>query len=105
MVGRSGMRSAVWCWLDRKMPRRLKLKIYNTVVRPVIMHGSETRALRKREEQQLDRTEMRMLRWMLGISLRERRRNDDIRAEAGVVAISEKIRSYKKKKLEEARRS
>ena len=60
--------------------------------RPVIMYGSETWALRKREEQQLDRTEMRMLRWMLGISLRERRRNDDIRAEAGVVAISEKIR-------------
>ena len=56
------------------------------------MCGSETWALRKSEEQQLDRTEMRMLRWMLGISLRERRRNDDIRAEAGVVAISEKIR-------------
>ena len=91
--------------LDRKMLRRLKLKIYNTVVRPVIMYGSETWALRKREEQQLDRTEMRMLRWMLGISSRERRRNYDIRAEAGVVAISEKIRSYKKKKLEEARRS
>ena len=60
--------------------------------RPVIMYGSETWALRKREEQQLDRTEMRMLTWMLGISLRERRRNDDIRAEAGVVARSEKIR-------------
>ena len=59
--------------LDRKMLRRLKLKIYNTVVRPVIMYGSETWALRKREEQQLDRTEMRMLRWMLGIPLRERR--------------------------------
>ena len=68
------------------------MKIYNTVVRPVIMYGSETWALRKREEQQLDRTEIRMLRWMLGISLRERRRNDDIRAEASVVAISEKIR-------------
>ena len=53
--------------LDRKTPRRLKLNIYNTVVRQVIMYGSETWALRKREEQQLDRTEMRMLRWMLGI--------------------------------------
>ena len=55
------------------------------------MYGSETWALQKREEQKLDRTEMRMLRWMLGISLRERRRNDAIRAEAGVVAILEKI--------------
>ena len=77
--------------LDRKTPRRLKLNIYNTVVRQVIMYGSETWALQKREEQKLDRTEMRMLRWMLGISLRERRRNDAIRAEAGVVAILEKI--------------
>ena len=78
--------------LDRKMPRRLKLKIYNTVVRPCSYNvWLRTWALRKREEQQLGRTEMRMLRWMLGISLRERRRNDAIRAEAGVVAILEKI--------------
>ena len=79
--------------LDRKTPRRLKLNIYNTVVRPCSYNvWLRTWALRKREEQQLDRTEIRMLRWMLGISLRERRRNDDIRAEAGVVARSEKIR-------------
>ena len=77
---------------DRRMPRRLKLKIYKTVIRPVLMYGSETWALRKREERMLERTEMRMLRWIMGISLRERRRNEDIRQLAEIACISEKIR-------------
>ncbi|XP_065064718.1 uncharacterized protein LOC135690948 [Rhopilema esculentum] len=35
---------------------------------------------------------MSKLRWMLGISLRERRRNEDIRTETKVASIVEKIR-------------
>ena len=77
----------------KRMPTRLKLKIYRTVLRPVLMFGGETWALRKREEQILERTEMRMLRWILGVSLREKPRNEEVRKRAGVVCISEKIRA------------
>ena len=51
--------------------------IYATVVKPVVMYCSETWALRKREEQQLDRTELWTLSWIFWISLRDRRRNND----------------------------
>ena len=78
--------------LDRRMAVKLRVKIYTAVVRPVLLYGAETWALRKNEERQLERTEMRMLRWLMGISLREGRRNEDIRAEAGVVSIAEKAR-------------
>jgi hypothetical protein len=54
---------------DKRMPRRVKIKVYKTVIRPVMMYGVETWALRKRDEHLLERTEMRMLRWMLGTSL------------------------------------
>lgn len=82
--------SGVVC--DRRMPRKLKIKIYETVIRPVMLYGAETWALRKKEEEMMERTEMRMLRWMLGISLRDRLRNEEIRRRAGIVKISDKIR-------------
>ena len=82
--------SGVVC--DRKMPIKLKIKIYNSVIRPVLMYGSETWALRRKEEAKLERTEMRMLRWIMSISLLERLENDEIRRRAGVVKITEVIR-------------
>ena len=77
---------------DRKMPIKLKIKVYSTVVRPVLIYGSETWAPRRKEEAKLERTEMRMLRWMMGISLLERLENDEIRRMAGIVKITEVIR-------------
>ena len=56
------------------------------------MYGSETWALRKAEQNSLERTEIRMLRWMMGIKRIEKIRNEEIRARAGVANISEKIR-------------
>ena len=40
--------SGVVC--DKIIPRRLKMKIYKTVVRPVMIYGAETWALRRKEE-------------------------------------------------------
>ncbi len=77
---------------DKRMPVSLKAKIYRTVIRPVLLYGAETWALRKKEEMLLERTEMRMLRWILGITLKDRKRNEDIRQMTGVINISEKIR-------------
>ncbi|XP_064100898.1 uncharacterized protein LOC135211522 [Macrobrachium nipponense] len=56
------------------------------------MYGAETCALRRNEEVKLERTEMRMLRWIMGISLLERLKNDEIRRGAGEVKITEVIR-------------
>ncbi|XP_066956282.1 uncharacterized protein [Macrobrachium rosenbergii] len=35
---------------DKKMPIKLKVKIYSTVIRPVLIYGSETQALRRKEK-------------------------------------------------------
>ena len=51
-----------------------------------------TWALRKAEQNLLERTEMRMLRWMMGIKRIEEIRNEEIRARAGVANVGEKIR-------------
>ena len=44
-----------------------------------------------REKDLLERTEMRMLRWMMGIKRIEKIGTDEIRSRAGVANISKKI--------------
>ena len=51
--------------------------------------------LRKAEQNLLERTEMRMLRWMVGIKRIEKIRNGEIRARAGVANISDNIREVR----------
>ena len=51
---------------------RFKVKMCKVVKRPVMMFGAETWALRLKEEQSRAREEMRMLRWIKGMSLADR---------------------------------
>ena len=77
---------------DKRMSLKTKAKIYKSVIRPVLLYGTESAALRREEERRLEVTEMRMLRSICRISLKEHRRNDDIRKLAGVVNIIEKAK-------------
>ena len=92
---------AAWCkWremggvvCDKKMPALLKAQVNKTVVRPVLVYAAETRALSKKDSELLERTEMRMHRWILGVSRRDRIRNENIRKRLKVLCITEKIRT------------
>ncbi|XP_064116627.1 uncharacterized protein LOC135222470 [Macrobrachium nipponense] len=42
---------------DKKMPIKLKVKVNSTVIRPELMYGWETWALRRKEEIKLERTD------------------------------------------------
>jgi len=77
-------REVSWAILDKKIPLKLKMKVYKSIIRPVLLYGGEIWALRKKEKDILERTEMRMVRWIAGISLLERRESDDIRRMCGV---------------------
>ena len=74
------------------MPRKLKTKLYMTVIRPVLMYEAECWAVGKKEEQILEKTEMRMLRRIKGVTLRDKVKSVDIRKELGVNSIQEKVR-------------
>ena len=78
--------------LDKKVPLRLRMKVYKTVIRPVMLYGAETWALRRKEESLLERTEMRMVRWITGVSLMQRMESEMIRRMAGICNIREKAR-------------
>ena len=64
---------------DRRISLRVKRKVYKTVVRPAMMYGAETWAVKKAHEKKLDVAEMRVLRWMSGVTKMDRIRNEIIR--------------------------
>ena len=66
--------SGVLC--DKRMPVKLKGKVYRTVVRPAMLYGAETWATTKRQESRIEVNEMRMLRWMCGVTRKDKIRND-----------------------------
>ncbi|KAG1655733.1 Down syndrome cell adhesion molecule-like protein Dscam2 [Nymphon striatum] len=50
-------------------------EVYKTVIRPVLLYRCELWAVRKWERDMIERTEMRMLRWMFGIKRLDRVKN------------------------------
>ena len=76
---------------------RVKGKVYKTVVRPAMMYGAETWAVKKAQEKKLDVTEMRMLRWMSGVTKLDRIRNERIRGTTKVGEISKKVQESRLK--------
>ena len=50
----------------------MRRRLYSSCVRSSVLHGSETWPVRKENEVALQQTEMRMVRWMCGVKLKDR---------------------------------
>ena len=66
--------------------------LYTTVVRPVILYGAECWTTGVKEENILEKTEMRMLRRIKGVTVKDEMKSEDIRKELGVGSIKSKAR-------------
>ncbi|XP_050673484.1 uncharacterized protein LOC126971305 [Leptidea sinapis] len=73
------------------MPVKTKGKVYKTAVRPALLYGSEVWASKKTHEQKLHTTEMRMLRWAGGVTLKDKVESKYIRGSFKVAPITDKI--------------
>ena len=82
---------------DRGISARVKGKVYKTVVRPAMLYGAETWAVRKTQEMKLDVVEMRMLRWMCGVTKMDKISNDRIRGITKVGVLSKKVQERRLK--------
>ena len=52
--------------MRKKVPIKLKDKLYKTVIKPTMTYGAECWAVRKKDENRLHVAEMMMLRWIRG---------------------------------------
>ena len=81
---RIGLASAVFgklnrLWKSKNIATSTKVKMYETLVIPVFMYGSECWTLRKEDEHRIEVAEMNWLRRILRITRLHRMRNEDIR--------------------------
>ena len=72
---------------EKSIPKSVKICIYSTILRPVLLYGCETWTLTKRLKSKIQATEMRVLRLIHGVTRRERLRNDVIRDALNVKSI------------------
>ena len=82
--------SGVLC--DRRMKVKIKGKVYKTIVRPAMVYGAETWAVKKAHEKKMEVANMKILqRWMCGVTRLDKIRNEKIRGSTKVGEISKKV--------------
>lgn len=79
-------------WSARGIGQKTKLRLYNTLVRPVLLYGCETWKLTKAEERKLDTFQFQCLRKILGIRWQQHVTNDRVNQLSGVTKISSEVR-------------
>ena len=75
--------------LESKKKMLYAIMYYN--ITPTTLYGAGCWAMRKKEEHLLNKTEMRMLRWIQGISLKDHVRSEEIRKRLNVVPNGDSV--------------
>jgi hypothetical protein len=77
--------------LKKKTRKETNLKFYKIMAVPVLLHGSKTWTLRKRDWNRIQAAEMKYLRTVKGYTRLDKIKNEYIRNELGISPLSEKI--------------
>ena len=77
--GWNGWRKVSGVICDRRLPAKVKGKVYSSVVRPAMVYGLETVAVTKKQVEEMEVAEMKMLRFTMGMTRKDKIRNEYIR--------------------------
>ena len=80
-AGWNGWRRVSGVICDKRLPARVKEKVYSSVVRPSMVYGLETVAVTKKQVEEMEVAEMKMLRSAMGVTRKDKIRNEYIRNE------------------------
>lgn len=73
-----------WCvWKKNNISLATKIRLYRTLILPILLYGAETWTMLKHDLSKLEVFQMRCLRCILGVSLRDRHSNDTILTSCG----------------------
>jgi hypothetical protein len=77
---------------ERGASLKLKGKVYSACVRSALTYGSETWPMKVADRQRLERAEGMMVRYMCGVTLRDRRSSEELRQRLGIDSVSNVVR-------------
>ena len=90
-AGWNGWRKVSGVICDRRLPARVKAKVYSSVIRPAMVYGLETVAVTMKQVEEMEVAEMKMLRFAMGVTRKDKIRND-IRSTVKVEQLGMKMR-------------
>ena len=85
--------SGVLC--NWKLSPRVKGKIYKSVVRPAMLYEMETVTVTKRQVGKMEVAELKMVRWALGVTRKNKIRNEYVRGTAKIAKLGVKHRKVR----------
>ena len=91
-AGWNGWRKVPAVICDRSLPARVKGKVYSSVARPALMYGLETVAVTKKQVKEMEVAKMKMLRFAMGVTRKDKIRNEYIRGTVKVEWLGMKMR-------------
>ena len=75
-----------------KLPANVKGKVYSSVVRPAMVYGLEAIAAKKKEVEEIEVEKIKMLKIALGVTRKDKIRNEYIRGTVKVEPLEMKMR-------------
>ena len=77
-AGWNRWRRALGVICDKRLPARVKGKVYSLVVRSAMVYGPETMEVTKKQVEKMKVTEMKMLKFAMGVTRKDKIRNEYI---------------------------
>jgi len=87
-IGWNKFRQLVPLLTNKDVSLIMRGRLYSSCVRSSMLHGSETWPVRKENEVALQWAEMRMVRWMRGVKLKDRLPSKELRERLGIDDIA-----------------
>jgi hypothetical protein len=84
-------------YLGKNMRKEIKIRLHNIISEPALQYGSETWVLRAEDKRRIETSEIRFLRSVLGVSLRDKIRSENVRKQLNSERMVEEIQEYQKK--------
>ena len=76
---------------NRKLSAKIKGKMYRSVKRPAMLYETETVAMTEKQEGKMEMAELKMLRWALGVTKRDKIKNEYVRGTAKIAKLGNKL--------------
>ena len=86
------MEKSIGSNLRQRVPARVKEKVCSSMVRPAMVFGLETVEVTKKQVEEMKVAEMKMLRFAMGVTRKDKIRNEYIRGTVKVKRLGMKIR-------------
>ena len=66
--------------------------MYQSVIRPAMLYGRETEAMIEQQVRKMEVAELKMVRWALGVTKKDKIKNEYVRGTAKIAKLGDKLR-------------